>query len=438
MVQSTAHYRSKAVIEPGPKCYYGFMSGLSYIPRLIDGWLRELFDELPALLITGPRAAGKTTTAQRLAATVVRLDRPAEAEPFRDDPDAALRSLPEPVLLDEWQAVPEVLGAVKRAVDQGSGAGRFLVTGSVHGRLNAPTWPGTGRLVHLNMWGLTAREILASPAKPPFLQILARADLTAFHTPVDAPDLLGYVELALAGGYPEPVLRLQGGARERWLESYLGELFTRDAVSLDRPRDPLLLRRYFETLAVNTAGIAAEKTVYDAAAISRSTAAAYERLLRNMFVLDSLPAWSTNRLSRLVKAPKRYVTDTSLLTAALHLDELAVMRDGNLLGRLIETYVLAQIRPELELAGFTPRLYHLREKNGRHEIDLIAELAGGDVVAVEIKSSAAPRRSDARHLEWLREQLGERFLAGAVLHTGPRPFGLAERIFALPICTLWG
>ena len=288
------------------------------------------------------------------------------------------------------------------------------------------------------MWGLTAREILGSPPKSPFLQTLSRADLTAFHTPVDAPDLLGYVELALAGGYPEPVLRLRGGARERWLESYLGELFTRDAVSLDGPRNPELLRRYFEALAVNTAGLAAEKTVYDAASISRSTAAAYEQLLRNMFVLDSLPAWSTNRLSRLVKAPKRYLTDTSLLTAALHLDELAVMRDGNLLGRLIETYVLAQIRPELELAGFTPRLYHLREKNGRHEIDLIAELSGGDVVAIEIKSSAAPQRSDARHLEWLREQLGGRFLAGAVLHTGPRPFQLAERIFALPICTLWG
>jgi predicted AAA+ superfamily ATPase len=414
------------------------MLGLGYTTRLIDEWLRELFDELPALLITGPRAAGKTTTAQRLATTVVRLDQPAEAGPFRDDPDAALRSLPEPVLLDEWQAVPEVLGAVKRAVDQRPSPTRFLVTGSVHGRLDAPTWPGTGRLVHLNMWGLTAREILGSPPKTPFLQTLARADLAAFHTPVNAPDLLGYVELALAGGYPEPVLRLRGGARERWLDSYLGELFTRDAVSLDGPRDPELLRRYFEALAVNTAGIAAEKTVYDAASISRSTAAAYEQLLRNMFVLDSLPAWSTNRLSRLVKAPKRYLTDTSLLTAALHLDKLAVMRDGNLLGRLIETYVLAQIRPELELAGFTPRLYHLREKNGRHEIDLIAELSGGDVVAIEIKSSAAPTRSDARHLEWLREQLGERFLAGAVLHTGPRPFQLGERVFALPICTLWG
>lgn len=414
------------------------MRGSGYTLRLIDGWLRELFDELPALLITGPRATGKTTTAKRLAATVVRLDRESEAGPFRDDPDAALRSLPEPVLLDEWQAVPQVLGAVKRAVDEGSGPGRFLVTGSVHGRLDAPTWPGTGRLTHIRMWGLTAAEIFGRSSKLPFLETLARADLTAFQIPMEIPDLRGYVELALHGGYPEPVLQLEGRPRELWLESYISELLTRDVESLDGPRDPELLRRYFEALAVNSAGIAAEKTIYDAAGTSRATAAAYERLLANMFVLNTLAAWSTNRLSRLTKAGKRYLTDTSLLAAALRLDEPAVMRDGNILGRLIETFVLAQIRPELELSAFKPRIYHLREKNGRHEIDLIAELSGGDVVAVEIKSSAAPTRSDARHLEWLRERLGERFLAGAVLHTGPRPFALSDRIFALPIASLWG
>jgi hypothetical protein len=120
------------------------------------------------------------------------------------------------------------------------------------------------------------------------------------------------------------------------------------------------------------------------------------------------------------------------------LDERAVLRDGDLLGRMIDTFVLAQIRPEVALTSLRSRLYHLRSRDARHEIDLIAELSGGDVVAIEIKSSAAPQRGDARHLEWLRDQLGERFLAGAVLHTGPRPFGLAERIFALPICTLWG
>jgi predicted AAA+ superfamily ATPase len=369
----------------------------------------------------------------------VRLDREPEAAPFRADPDAALRSLPEPVLLDEWQAVPEVLGAVKRAVDDGQGAGRFLVTGSVRGRIDAPTWPGTGRLVHVRMWGLTVGEIIGSPpTRPLFLETLAGADLGAFGVPRDTPDLRGYVELALAGGYPEPVLHLNGRPRERWLGSYLEELFTRDAETLDGPRDPTLLRRYFKALALNTAGVATEKTIHDAAKISRSTAVAYERLLANLFVLDPLTAWSTNRLSRLVKGSKRFLTDTSLLAAALGLDELAVMRDGDMLGRLIETFVLAQIRPQLELTGFKPRLYHLREKNGRHEIDLIAELPAGHIVAIEIKSTAAPKRADAAHLEWLRDRLGERFLAGAVLHTGPHPFRLSERIFALPIATLWG
>jgi hypothetical protein len=79
----------------------------------------------------------------------------------------------------------------------------------------------------------------------------------------------------------------------------------------------------------------------------------------------------------------------------------------------------------------------VREKDGRHEIDLLAELAGGDVIAIEIKATAAPAVTDARHLAWLRERLGPRFRAGVVLHAGPRPFGLGERIFALPICSLW-
>jgi predicted AAA+ superfamily ATPase len=414
------------------------MSVSGYTPRLVDRRLRELFDELPALLITGPRATGKTTTAERLARTIVRLDREAEAGPFRDDPDVMLRSLPEPILLDEWQAAPEVLGAVKRAVDDGSGAGRFLLTGSVRANLNTETWPGTGRLVHLRMWGLTVSEIFGPSREESFLETLAHADQAAFRMPANVPDLRGYLELALRGGYPEPALKLLGPVRQVWMESYLSQLLTRDAEGLDGRRDPELLGRYFEALALNTAGIAADKTLYDAAGISRATAISYERLLANLFVLDLLPAWSSNKLSRLIKARKRYITDPSLLAAALRLDELAVMRDGALLGRVIETFVLAQIRPEVELSSFRPRLYHLREKNGRHEIDLLAELSVGNVVAIEIKATAAPKREDAKHLEWLREELGERFLAGAVLHTGPRPFRLSERIFALPICTLWG
>ena len=125
------------------------------------------------------------------------------------------------------------------------------------------------------------------------------------------------------------------------------------------------------------------------------------------------------------------------MSAALRLDETAVLRDGDLLGRILDTFVLAQLRPEVERSSRAPRLHHLRARDGGHEVDLLADMPLGNVLAIEIKATAAPKASDARHLIWLRDQLGKRFLAGAVLHTGPRPFLLSERIFALPVCAIW-
>jgi predicted AAA+ superfamily ATPase len=411
---------------------------IGYTPRLVDRMIAELLAALPAVLLVGPRATGKTTTARRLAASVVRLDRPAEAAAFRADPDVALRALPEPALLDEWQAVPAVLGAVKRAVDDDSRPGRFLLTGSARADLDSETWPGTGRLVRVAMYGLTVREVEGRLAGMTLLDRLSTADLGSLSLPSAVPDLYGYVELALRGGYPDAVLRLHDAARQAWLDSYLDQLLTRDAGLVAAGRDPSRLRRYFEALALNTAGIVEDKTLYDAAGIDRKTALAYERLLVNLFVLDVHPAWTTNRLSRLVKSAKRYLVDPSLVTAALRVDVSAVLRDGNLLGRVIDTFVAAQVRPELTVSPSRPRLYHLRDRDGRHELDLLAELTANRVVAVEVKATSAPTSDDARHLAWLRDEIGDRFLAGAVLHTGPRPFSLGDRLLAVPICALWG
>ena len=408
----------------------------SYVRRLVDEDLPRLLAAHPAVLRVGRRARGKTPTARGYAASVVRLDRPAEAAAFAADPDAALVRVEEPVLLDEWQAVPEVLGAVKRAVDDDPRPGRFLLTGSVRADLDAQTWPGTGRLVRLSIHSLNEREIAAGTRASNPIDVLAEGDAMALGHPDPAPDLPGYIGLALSGGFPDARLRLDGREPDRWLESYLEQILTRDAVELSG-RDPARIARYFEVLALNSAGIVADSTIYEAAGIDRKTALAYERLLTNLFVLDVVPAWLTNRLSRLVKTPKRYLSDASLVGAALRLDEATVMRDGDLMGRVLDTFVAAQLRPEIEVSARRPRLFHLREKNGRHEIDLLAELGGDRVVAVEVKASASPARRDAAHLEWLRDRLGERFLSGAVLHTGPRAFPLSERIAAVPIAALW-
>lgn len=408
-----------------------------YVERLIDVRLRRLFAELPAILLTGPRATGKTTTAARLARTFVRLDRAADAAAFEADPDAALRAQTEPVLLDEWQAVPGVLGAVKRAVDDDPRPGRFLLTGSVRADLDTQTWPGTGRVVRIRMYGLTERELAGNMSEHTFFDRLADGSIAGFTVPDHPPDLLEYVQRAMRGGFPEPALGLSAEAGAAWLSGYLDQLITRDAESAAGDRDPRRLRRYFEALALNTAGQPEHKTLYDAAQINRGTAHAYDSLLGNLFILDSVPAWTTNRLRRLIKAPKRYLVDSALVGAALGLDAPGVLRDGDLLGRVIDTFVTAQLRTELELSAYPPRLHYLRDKEGRHEIDLVAEMSGDRILAIEIKATAAPIEADARHLAWLRSALGDRFVAGAVLHTGPGLFRLGDRIAAIPICAIW-
>lgn len=406
----------------------------AYLERALDGLIGSLLAQLPALLIVGPRATGKTTTASRHAATVVRLDQPAQAAAFRADPDAALRDLEEPVLLDEWQATPEILGAVKRAIDVDPHPGRYLLTGSVRADLEAPTWPGTGRLVRLPLFGMTIAEQLGRPDAPPLVDRLANGE--RLNVPTDPPDLRGYVEVAVRSGFPEAALASSDHARSRWIESYIDQLLTRDAANMEE-RDPAKLRRFFEAYALNSAGVVEDKTLYEAAGINRKTAIAYEQLLVNLMVVERVQPWASNRLKRLIRSPKRYVTDPALFAGTLRLDPASILRDGDLLGRLLDTFVAAQLRTELTIAETRPRLHHLRQEQGRHEVDLIVEYAGQRIIAIEVKADAAPTRSSAKHMSWLRDQLEDRFITGVVLHTGPRTFELGDRLIAAPIATLW-
>jgi hypothetical protein len=146
-----------------------------YVPRLIDGPLKDLVSGLPAVMVLGPRACGKTTSAARLAAEVVRLDDPKVAELYRADPDGALAGRPAPLLLDEWQEVPEVLGAIKRAVDEDFRPGRFIrpaacgpggvaAGGQPPGAWSPPGWAASPSASSRARW--PARASLSGPSAP--------------------------------------------------------------------------------------------------------------------------------------------------------------------------------------------------------------------------------------------------------------------------------
>jgi uncharacterized protein len=409
-----------------------------YLPRLVDPLFRELLADHPAILVAGPRACGKTTTGWRHCRGRLRLDRPAEAAVVRADPDAALADGPFPLLVDEWQLVPEVLGAVKRAVDEGAAADSFVLTGSSQADLTAAGWPATGRLIRVPMYGLLERELEHGSSRPPILDRLASEGMAGFPVPPDPPDIRGYVARALRGGFPEAALATSERAARRWLASYIDQLVSRDVSLVGAVRDPMRLRHYLQVIAASNAGTPTLKTLIDAVGIERTTANAYDALLERLLITERLPAWSSNRLNRLIRLPKRYLVDPAFVGPLLGVDARAVLRNADLLGRLLDSFVMTQLRAECAVSEHSPRLFHVRDANGRHEVDILIEFEDGRVIAVEVKADSAPGPDTARHLRWLRDGVGSQFALGVVLHTGPRPFRLDESIIALPICALWG
>lgn len=412
--------------------------GVTYHPRLVDPLLEDAMSAFAAVMVVGPRATGKTTTAARLAAQVDQLDVPDVAATYRADPDAALRRADRPLLLDEWQEVPEVLAAVKRAVDRDRTSGQFLLTGSIRATTELATWAGTGRVVRLAMHPLAEREVAGNVEGDDFVTRLVDGWLEAVPSRLPTLDIDDYLRAAVRGSFPELAFAERTDRQRRlWLDSYLDDLVTRDVESVDTRRDPARLRRYLTVLALNLAGQPSEASLFRDAGINARTAAAYDRALSNLAVLDIVPAWASNRLKRLTKAGKRYLVDTALAATAADVSEHEIVRDGDLRGRWFDAFAMMQLRAELAAASPRRKMQHLRIEGGRHEIDLVVDLGRDRLFGIEFKAGAAPDREDARHLVWLRDELGRSFVGGVVLHSGRAVVELDDRIGAVPLSAAW-
>jgi len=408
----------------------------AYVERYIDSVLDDVFPELAAVMLTGPRACGKTTTAARRASSILRLDDEQRARAFAAAPDAMLAVQDFPTLVDEWQEVPESLAAIKRAVDSGSGGGRFLITGSVRARRTGAVWPGTGRVVPFRMHSLARGEIEASPDATNLLPRLFADEDPLPATLRSAPTVVDYVEYSIQGGFPE-AFHLTERARGAWYPGYVDQLVHRDVADLAEVRSPDRLAALLHAVALSTAGVPQAKTLTEAAGVDGRTASTYLDLLDDLRIIERVPAWSSNRLKRLVRAPKLYLADTGLATGLLRVDKNAILASGDLLGRIIDTFVAAQILPLVALSHPRIDAFHLRDSNGHHEIDLLLEGPGGTVVGIEIKAANAVKPQAARHLEWLRDSLGQSFKRGVIFHTGDSTYPLGDRIWAMPIASIW-
>lgn len=408
---------------------------MTYLRRHLDDRLAHLVGVHPACLIEGIRGVGKTSTASRLAASTLRLDHPPTADLMARDPQAACAALPTPVLIDEWQRVPEVWDAVRRMIDDDRSPGQFLLSGSSRASISADVHAGAGRIMPVRLRPMTLSE---RRGQAPAVALADVAEhgidvLRGARSPFSAAEQISPTVRSGLPGY----LEMDEADHQDALRSYLDLAISRDLAEIAAgQRNVGKLRSYLRAYGATVGTTAEHASIHNAAEVSKATGETYLDLLDRLGLIEQLPGWSHNRLKRLTKRPKRHLVDPAL-AAADHFDTTPRLSESReRLGNLFESAATGQIKATAEALGLGWRFSHLRSAGGEHEIDLIADLPGGGVIAFEIKLAEAISTRDARHLTALRDRLGDAFRAGIVVHPGTTAHRLDERIAAAPLGTL--
>lgn len=424
------------------------MTSTPYLPRIVDHELDELLPQLPAIVIEGAKAVGKTETARRRAGTIQQLDDPGRRAIVEAEPARALAG-PAPVLIDEWQRVPSVWDAVRRAVDRGSAPGQFLLTGSASPAA-APTHSGAGRIVTIRMRPLSlAERQLATPTVSLQALLVGNRPDVSGQTTIRLDD---YVNEIVRSGLPG-LRAYQGRALRAQLEGYLSRIIDTDFDEQGlKVRRPGTLQRWLAAYAAATATTASYETIRDAATggqhdkPSRTATQPWRDILQRLWILDPVPAWlpTQNYLSRLAQLPRHHLADPALAAACLGLDSDALLsgveagpgipRSGLLLGRLFESLVTLSVRVYAQAAEAQVR--HLRVHGGSQEIDLIIESSDRRVLAMEVKLGQSVDDADVRHLLWLRDKAGTDLLDAVVINTGPEAYRRKDGIAVIPAALL--
>jgi predicted AAA+ superfamily ATPase len=348
--------------------------------RLVAQNLSELLEQFPAVVLLGPRQAGKTTLAiaekaKRPNALYLDLELPS-AQRQLDDPEAFLLAQRDRlVILDEVQRVPELFAILRGVIDirrrAGEAAGQFLLLGSATGVLLQQSSESlAGRIAQLELTPFQAREVLPADAMP--------ADLNA---------------LWVRGGFPLSWLANSDAASMRWRDAFIATYLERDIPALG-PRVPATtLRRLWTMLAHHQGGLLNLSQLAASLAINGQTVARYIDLLSDLMLVRRLPAWHGNVGKRLVRAPKVFVRDSGIVHALLGLGNLEAVLSHPIAGASWEGFVLEQLiaaAPEAEASFY-------RTSHGA-EADLVLNFKNGETWVIEIKRASAPSVSKGFHL----------------------------------------
>jgi hypothetical protein len=408
------------------------------VDRHIRPSLVDALSEARVVCLLGARQAGKTTLVRSVAADehpgrYVSLDDPAALDVARSDP-AGFVARGDRLVIDEVQRAPDLLLAIKRVVDSNPARGQFLLTGSA----NILTLPQIadalpGRVDYMTLWPFSQAEL--SGVRSGFIENALAGEAPSIEgAPVGRS---AYSELIARGGFPEAV-EAGEARRRRFFAGYADSILGREIDEVSSLRDSEASGRVLRLLAARSAALTNFSSIARELGIDHKTVANHVRALEQLFLVVRLPAWHANLGHRVIRSAKLHIADTGMLCSLLGVDTDRLTEDGTLAGAVFETFVVNEVVRLVSVAELASllSLHHYRDRRG-NEVDLVLEHAGGDVVGIEVKASATPRLQDAAGLALLRDNLGDRFRHGIVLHVGPETTSLGDRLTAVPLMGLW-
>lgn len=244
------------------------------------------------------------------------------------------------------------------------------------------------------------------------------------------------LERIVAGGYPAALARQTAARRAAWYRDYVETQIQRDVRDLSRIHSLEALPKLLAVAASYTGALINVTDLAVPLQLTRQTIQDYVTLLEHVFLLERLPAWHANRLSRLVKRPKLHVGDTGVACALLGIDAKALSKDGKALGSMLETFVLQELRRQAGGRPVPTSFFHFRDRDD-FEVDIVLERGHSSVAGVEVKAAASVNEGDFRGLRKLRNVAGARFVSGVVLYDGAATIPFGDGLFAVPIRSLW-
>lgn len=416
------------------------MMSAQHVERRITAAVTTALTWSPVVAITGARTAGKSTLAREITAryggSFVDLDVPAVRQLAAADPTSFVRDRPEPVVIDEFQRVPELLSAIKAELNQDRRPGRFVLAGSArHEAVPQLADYLTGRVTLVPLWPFAVAEL--EPGSRSIVDRLFEGE--RLRRPTSPMSRTALVDLVLRGGYPIAV-GLPTAARDSWFADLAGLVVERITDDVRDVRDIDELRRFLRLTAATTSQTRNAAEIGRELGIGREQARNHLRLLDLVYLTIELPAWSTNLGSRVTKRPKLHLVDSGL---AAHLQGLTADRlaatdpsGASSFGALLETFVVTEVVKQLGWSSVVTRPHHFRTADGI-EVDLVLEAPDGRIVAIEVKAAPGLPSGTTRGLSHLRDRLGSRFVAGLVLNTGGDAQAIGDRLAVAPVSALW-